>query len=135
MTGPFRTVAYRSLNKLAMLPKEAAPLLIFLGVDASGKKAVFLVDSTVNVTGGEGTCSPSATQCSTLALEAGEIATFRTDAGGAYSLRIDQIRKVTIEAAASAARKRARAAGNGPSDGGRLFVPPLITDLITGGAA
>ena len=37
MTGPFRTVSYRRLGKLAMLPKEAAPLLIFLGVDATAR--------------------------------------------------------------------------------------------------
>ena len=45
LSGPFRTVRYRSLGKLAMLPSEAAPVLIFLGVDSCGQKAVFLVDS------------------------------------------------------------------------------------------
>ena len=77
-----------------MLPTEAPPVLIFLGVDSSGQKAVWLVDSSLTVTGGEGTCSPSVDSCATVALEPGELQRFSNGQGGSYELQIDQIREV-----------------------------------------
>lgn len=134
LSGPSRTVRYRSISKLTMLPTEAQPVLIFLGVDSSGQKAVFLVDSSLTVTGGEGTCSPSTEQCATVALEPGEQMRFSNGQGGTYELQIDQIREVsTVKAARAAARKLERAKARSASEPVRRFVPPIITDLFTGG--
>ncbi len=125
---------YRSISKLTMLPTEAAPVLIFLGVDSSGQKAVFLVDSSLTVTGGEGTCSPSVESCATVALEPGELQRFSNGQGGTYELQIDQIREVsTVKAANAAARRLERAKAHTSTGPVRRFVPPIITDMFTGG--
>ena len=44
--GRKRTI--EGLKKLDMLPNQAAPLLIFMGVTDDAGNAVFLVDSTLN---------------------------------------------------------------------------------------
>ena len=117
--------------RLTMLPSEAAPLLVFLGVDDSGGKAVFLVDFSLRDVGGEGACRPSPEQCATVSLEPGEVEVFVDDQGRRYEIQIDQIRKTSVASAARAARRAsipARAANGRP----RRFVPPVITDLLTG---
>lgn len=117
--------------RLTMLPSEAAPLLVFLGVDDTGGKAVFLVDFSLRDAGGEGSCRPSPEQCATVALEPGEVELFVDDQGGRYEIQIDQIRKTSVTSAARAARRAstpARAAHGKP----RRFVPPVITDMLTG---
>ena len=49
----------KGLEKLDILPSEASPLLIFMGVTENAGNAVFLVDSTLDAAG-EGPCRPSA---------------------------------------------------------------------------
>ncbi len=117
--------------RLTMLPTEAAPLLVFLGVDDTGGKAVFLVDFSLRDVGGEGACRPSPEQCATVSLEPGEVEVFVDDQGRRYEIQIDQIRKTSVASAARAARRAsisARPANGKP----RRFVPPVITDLLTG---
>jgi hypothetical protein len=134
LAGPTKTVHYKSLPKLQALPGSDNPLFIFLGVDSTGDKAVFLIDSSLTATAGEGTCSPSTDSCGTLKLEPGQVEVFQTAAGKRYSLQIDQIREVSVASAASAARKKEEQAKDqahssvGPT---RRFVPPVITDLLT----
>ena len=55
----------KGMERLEMLPSEASPLLIFLGVSANAGNAVFLVDSTLEAAG-EGTCKPRASECAFL---------------------------------------------------------------------
>ena len=124
------------LEKLDMLPNEAAPLLIFMGVTDNAGNTVFLVDSTLATTG-EGKCKPSRADCAFLYLGAGSEQEFTNDDGGSYRLRIDEIRKVKVGAgsrtAASKASKQNSKTANaavGGSASSRRFAFPLITDLV-----
>ncbi len=139
LSGPSRTVHYRSLAKLAMLPTQAAPLLIFLGVDDTGNNAVFLVDSTLSVVAGEGTCKASNENCATLSLEPGQVEVFTDGQGNRYELGIDQIRLVSAASAARVQAKRLAAARQSAAHVSgaplRRFVPPMITDLFLGASS
>ena len=134
--GPSGVRRLRNMPRLRMLPSENSPLLIFLGVDAPGQKAVFLVDSTVTMLEGEGTCSPSKSACATLSLEPGERQAFTDGAGERYTIQIDQIRErslASIAKAARSARKRKKVAstavGYSPR---RRFTPPVLAEILTG---
>jgi hypothetical protein len=127
--GPPRT--FRNLPRLSMLPNEAAPVLIFLGVGANLSDVVFLVDSTLRASSeGEGRCSPSPEDCATVSIEPGEQQIFHDDKDRRYVLRVDQIREVPL-ATARQAREReagsARAAIGAPV---RRFLPQLLTELL-----
>ena len=128
-----RTRRIKGLEKLDILPNEASPLLIFLGVTDNAGNAVFLVDSTLHAAG-EGRCKPSGDDCAFLYLGAGSEHEFTNDEGDSYRLRVDEIRKVKVDAAASASSakkgKSARAAV-GASAPRRRFVTPLLTDLVS----
>jgi len=137
--GPKGLRRYPGVPKLSLLPSQDNPLFVFLGVEDAGTKAVFLVDAKLRPVGqGEGTCTPSPEQCATLALAPGELQTLANDDGDQWTIQITQVRKVTVASAAAAARaaqkRRARNAtarvGDTPIP---RFIPPLITDLFTGG--
>jgi len=128
--GPEGERRYRKVTKLRMLPTESAPLLIFLGVDASGDKAVFLLDTTLHAVGSEGSCSPSRDQCATISLEPGDLGAFVDDQGKRYEILIEQIRATSVLSAARAARRKRARASEGER---RRFMPPVITDLLSGG--
>jgi hypothetical protein len=122
----------KGLERLDMLPNEASPLLLFLGVTPSAGNAVFLVDSTLDAAG-EGKCKPRARECAFLYIGAGSEHEFTNDDGDSYTLRIDEIRKVRVDGAAAAASRKtktARAAVGRPS-AVRRFASPLISDLVT----
>ena len=126
-----RTRRIKGLEKLDMLPHQAAPLLIFMGVTAKGGDAVFLVDSTLEAAG-EGRCKPSPSDCAFAYVGAGSEHVFTDEDGDSYALRIDEIRKVevSLKAKGAGARRasgaRARAAV-GPS---RRFAVPLVADQV-----
>jgi hypothetical protein len=122
----------KGLERLDMLPNEASPLLLFLGVTPSAGNAVFLVDSTLEAAG-EGKCKPRARECAFLYIGAGSEHEFTNDDGDSYTLRIDEIRKVRVDGAAAAASRKtktARAAVGRPT-AVRRFASPLISDLVT----
>ena len=122
----------KALERLDMLPNEASPLLLFLGVSPNAGNAVFLVDSTLDAAG-EGRCKPRARECAFLYIGAGSEHEFTNDDGDSYTLRIDEIRKVRVDGSAAAAsrkKKSARAAVGGPT-AVRRFASPLIADLVT----
>jgi hypothetical protein len=137
LDGPNGLRHYRNMPRLRMLPSENSPLLVFLGVDAAGEKAVFLVDSTVTILDGEGTCSPARNACATLSLEPGERQTFTDGDGEKYTIQIDQIRERSLASLAKAARaasKRKRlvaktSVGYTPK---RRFTPPVLAEILTG---
>ena len=126
--GHIRTV--RGMNRLGMLPNEDTPLLIFLGVSTNGDDAVFLVDSALTAEG-EGRCTPSASQCATLTIGAGEEHEFADAEGNAYGLRIDEIRKVKVGAGASAKSSRRSRRPRARTAVTRRFQPPVLADLLT----
>jgi hypothetical protein len=134
--GPNGVRRFRNMPRLRMLPSESSPLLVFLGVDAAGEKAVFLVDSTVTIHEGEGNCSPAKSSCATLSLEPGERQAFSDSEGERYTIQIDQIRErslASVAKAARVARKRRKVAmtsvGYSPK---RRFAPPVLAELLTG---
>lgn len=133
-TTPKGKRSYRNVSRLRMLPSQANPLFIYLGPDATAAKAVFLVDSSLTIAGGEGVCSPSNKSCATVALEPGEIANFTDGQGGVYELQVDQLREVTTASVSKAARAARLRRGNAQASVGntRRFVPPIITDLFVG---
>ena len=122
------------MEKLDMLPNEAAPLLIFMGVTERAGNAVFLVDSTLD-TAGEGKCKPSSSDCAFLYLGAGSEQEFTNDDGDSYRLLINEIRKVKVgdksgtAASSGKSGKSARAAA-GAAAPGRRFAFPVLTDLV-----
>jgi hypothetical protein len=122
------------LEKLDMLPSEAAPLLIFMGVSENAGNAVFLVDSTLETTG-EGKCKPSRSDCAFLYLGAGSEQEFTNDQGDSYRLLIDEIRKVKVggepDTATSSkqSNKSAHAAVGQPAPA-RRFAFPVLTDIV-----
>jgi hypothetical protein len=128
-TANGRTRHVKSMERLEMLPNEASPLLLFLGVSANAGNAVFLVDSTLDAAG-EGTCKPRAAECAFLYIGAGSEHEFTNEDGDSYTLRIDEIRKVKLGASAAASRtKKARAALGSPLKS-RRFLSPLA-DVVT----
>ncbi|HET8755065.1 MAG TPA: hypothetical protein VFM58_03600 [Solirubrobacteraceae bacterium] len=63
-----------ALPKLGALPKdddETGPLLVYTRLTDHGKKAVFLVDASLEPTG-DGTCEPHPSNCETVELSKGE---------------------------------------------------------------
>ena len=120
----------RGLRKLDMLPNPAAPVLIFMGASENGGNAVFLVDSTLK-TAGEGRCEPSRSNCAFVHIGPGSEHSFTNDLGHSYRLRVDEIRRVELGAAAAARGPLARTA----TGASRRFALPALTDLIvaTGG--
>lgn len=124
----------KGLERLDMLPNEASPLLLFLGVTPNGGNAVFLVDSTLKAAG-EGKCKPRARECAFLYIGPGSEHEFTNEDGDSYTLKIDEIRKVRVDGSAAAASRKknattARAAVGAPQ-AVRRFASPLISDLVT----
>jgi len=124
--------------RLQILPNAERPLLVFLGVSADSKQAVFLADSTASQSG-EGRCEPDVETCTFIYLTT---ATNRnehvvTDSEGQdYLLRLRDIRRVKVEdlKQREAARKKkanssgARAETTGPEASKRLFGFLLFAD-------
>jgi hypothetical protein len=122
-----RTRRIKGMEKLDMLPNDASPLLIFMGVTAKGADAVFLVDSTLEAAG-EGRCKPSESECAFAYIGAGSEYVFTEEDGDTYTIKIDEIRKVKVGASAKGSAKGAKArASVGPN---RRFVPPILADLV-----
>jgi hypothetical protein len=86
------------------------------------------VDSTLEAHG-EGRCKPSESECAFAFIGPGSEYTFTEDDGDTYRLRIDEIRKVKVDAGAKGAKAgSAKAhASLGPN---RRFVPPVVTDEV-----
>ena len=61
----------KDVKRLHALPSSDEPVLIYLGVLADKKTAVFMVDSGV-IAQGDGVCRPSRTNCETIHLKEGE---------------------------------------------------------------
>ncbi len=127
--------ARKDVKRLQALPSNDEPVLIYLGVLADKKTAVFMLDSGV-VAQGDGTCRPSRTTCETIHIREGETefldvpsdsgATTDTSSGAQYELDVIKIRKTTTTSAKKAQSAlarvstkgrmilRARIAGDGP---------------------
>jgi hypothetical protein len=122
---------YRNLPRLSMLPNTNNPLLVYLGVSASGNGAVFLVDATLTAAEGEGVCTPSSDDCATISLEPGEEQYFVDDRGRRYYMRIDQIRERPVADSSDTSAQAGTSRSGGRAI--RRFLPPLITDVLVRG--
>lgn len=124
-----RTRKIKGLEKLDMLPSDASPLLIFMGVTAKGADAVFLVDSTLEAAG-EGRCKPSESECAFAYIGAGAEYVFSEEDGDTYTVKIDEIRKVKVGASGSKAKSAKGAKARASVGPNRRFVPPILADLV-----
>jgi hypothetical protein len=112
----------KDVKRLQALPSSDEPVLIYLGVLADKKTAVFMVDSGV-IAQGDGVCRPSRTNCETIHLKEGEtefldIAAESEDGsvseGGAqYQLDVIKIRRKATTSAAAASKRAARVSTSG----------------------
>jgi len=118
----------RRLRKLDMLPDQSAPALIFMGVTRDAGDAVFLVDATLSNTG-EGSCRPGRQNCVYVAIGAGSEHLFTDPEGRTYRLRVDEIRRVKVKAAAADFAPEAQTATGSPSEA-RPFNLPSLVDLV-----
>jgi hypothetical protein len=62
---------YENLKRLAPLPSSKAPLVVFRGVTAGGKSAIFTLVGEV-ILRGSAACLPSASQCQAIDLKPGQ---------------------------------------------------------------
>jgi hypothetical protein len=113
-----------------MLPNDSEPALIFMGVTGDGGDAVFLVDSTLSTTG-EGSCSPSGSNCAFVSIGPGAEQAFTTEDGKSYRLRIDEIRRVKAGASASQSSPMASTAAGATSQVERFNLPSLVDLVVT----
>jgi hypothetical protein len=60
-----------AIDKMAPVPDETLPLLVYMGLTKDGKKAKFLVDASVEVDG-DGNCKPHKSNCEVIELAVGE---------------------------------------------------------------
>src|SRR5262245_43223926 len=71
---PYSELDRKLMRKLEGLPDgttPTGPLVIYTGLTDHGKKAVFLIDASLEPTG-DGTCKPHPSSCETIELAAGE---------------------------------------------------------------
>lgn len=132
----------KGMQRLEMLPNENAPLLVFLGVDANARNAVFLVDSRLDPAG-QGRCKPSRDECSFLYMRPGAEQILTDPEGNTYTLKVRDIRRVVLKDDATNKDDKAKAGSNDrpakksqynrktASEQHRPFLPRLLTDLVS----
>ena len=134
-----QTREIRGMRRFRMLPSARKPFLVFLGVDSTGKRAVFLVDGRLKQTG-EGVCRPSPAECAFLYMKTDDDRDehfFTLEDGTEYTLQLDKIRKASVSRASARASRKGSARRPGrrataTSSKGTPFVPPVLVDLGIG---
>ncbi|MBX5470607.1 MAG: hypothetical protein IRZ21_12015 [Thermoleophilaceae bacterium] len=141
--GSVRT--HHEVKRLDVLPSDRRPLVVFLGVDSTRGRAVFLLDSTLKADG-EGHCKPSSKVCTFLYLKPDKDhdreSLVQTGEGGSdtgYALRLLKIRRVPLsevrkkpskEAARRAAERARRLRKRGAVPFHLLFALPRFADEV-----
>ena len=93
-----RVSVRRGVAELEMLPGEKAPIVVFMGVSADRKKALFLVSEQVNSVFGDAKCMYGSESCQLLMIEPGLPVTFVYGARDkTLRLNLLDIEKVTRE--------------------------------------
>jgi hypothetical protein len=110
---------YANLKRQAPLPSAKLPLVVFRGVTAGGKSAIFTLVGEA-ILRGVAKCLPSASQCQAIELKTGQSEEFEylppTGAAVTYELQLVDI--TSTKATASAARSAFR----GESNAGRQLL-------------
>jgi len=101
----------RTVKRLTGLPGGPRPAVLYLGLLADRKSAVFVVDAGVEVIG-DGTCDPSPENCQTLTLKEGETE-FLTRGDKQWELDLIDIHTRETTDSAKAARARTAVAAGG----------------------
>ena len=83
------------IDVFSFLPSETAPVLVYMGTTADGKRAVFLVAKDVIELRGPGFCFPSEDSCQLLALSPEDVEdiVYGPD-GKTYRVKLLRIKKV-----------------------------------------
>jgi hypothetical protein len=122
------------LSRMSFLPNQKAPALLFMGVPADEKSAIFFVYPTLSHAG-EGICLPSQEDCTFLELRVGRDH-FLTLADHEYRVHLIDINRVKVNSETDQSRKAAgtRRSGRGddgtPGDDGAAPEWPTIVDGI-----
>lgn len=120
----------KGVRRMALLPSARNPLLVFLGVSADRRSAIFLVDSGLSQAG-EGTCKPSKRFCSFLYMRTADSRDdhfFATKEGKQYVLHLSKIRRVEVKRNNSTKHARVPQASGAAVGPGALFESPVFAD-------
>jgi hypothetical protein len=120
---------YAGLKRLEPLPSASHPRVVYAGVNASGKDALFTLAGEA-ILNGEGTCVPRPTQCEALALGTGQSEEFgyleEDGQSVVYELKVVSINPRKANAATAARVNRLDRAGKALM---RRLAPPYIRHL------
>jgi hypothetical protein len=101
---------YENLKRLQPLPATGEAPIVFAGVAAGGKRALFTLVHEV-ILRGQASCSPSETQCEAIALAPGQVEELEyTPPGGQPLVYRLQVVSITSSKASAARARRAFAA-------------------------
>jgi hypothetical protein len=91
---------FQNVANFTMLPNEAAPAVLFLGVDADGKTALFYLADPSYTADGEGTCNAAGAACRYLTLKIGQATDEETftavDGSVSYDLKLLKISRQNL---------------------------------------
>jgi hypothetical protein len=105
--------ATKTIERLKVLPNTASPVLVYRGVDAGGKHAIFEITGTV-VAQGDGACEPTPEDCQVLKLAEDEtefitVSDTGDETDAQYQLSVEKIHAGKTSSAAEL--KKASSAG------------------------
>jgi hypothetical protein len=116
---------YVNLKLLAPLPSAKTPLIVFRGVNASGKSAIFTLVSEANLQG-NGVCIPNAVACQSIELAPGqtELLSYETSS---YELQVVSIAsaKATSASVSGLVHGTSKVGRSLLSDAGMLAIPDM----------
>jgi hypothetical protein len=91
---------FQNVANFTMLPNEATPAVLFLGVDADGKTALFYLADPSYTADGEGTCNAAGAACRYLTLKIGQATDEETftavDGSVSYDLKLLKISRQNL---------------------------------------
>jgi len=128
---------YRHVSRMSFLPSEKVPALVFMGVPADAKTAIFFVHPGLDHAG-EGTCIPSPANCNFLELKIG-LDHFLSVNDFEFRIHLLGIHRVKLSDAATQQRQTRganrvdRKVGEGPlarGDGEGEFEMPALVDSV-----
>ena len=128
---------YRHVSRMSFLPSKKVPALVFMGVPADAKTAIFFVHPGLDHAG-EGTCIPSPANCNFLELKVG-LDHFLSVNDFQFRIHLLGIHRVKLSDAATQQRQTSgtnradRKVGEGAlgrGDGAGEFEMPALVDTV-----
>jgi hypothetical protein len=111
-----------NLKRLQPLPSTEEPVLVYLGLDKDRKRAIFMVDASVEPTG-DGSCKPRPESCETIHLAKGDTHFFDVlDPVSGEVVAQYQLDLIDIKSRKTTSAKEAKAAYTGEHKAGRKAV-------------